>query len=964
KTVSFAIIGALIMAITYVPMMGSILLTAPSKAHHAGPSERVVQWMFRLYEPIIQWGLGHRKSVILMALGILAAGVFAFKNIGGEFIPKLAEGDLVIETNLPVGTSMTETIELSKKIQKLLLAKYPDEVQRVVSKIGTSEVPVDPMPMEAQEIVVVLKDKHLWTRAHEQEELVSLMAKDLEAYPGIVNSIQQPIENRVNELMSGARTDVVVKLVGTNLDTMVSKGNQIISLVKTVRGAADVQENKIFGLPQINIKYDRRAMALYGITVDQVNRAVQTAFAGSVAGTIYENDKRFDLTIRLSLDERARAESIENLVISDNKGQPLPLKQIARISEETGPSEIGHEDLQRRMNIGFNVRGRDLESVVKDAEALIREKVVIPSGYSVDFGGEFENFRRAKQRLSVVVPISLLIIFGLLFASFRNLSDSILIYTVVPLSAVGGVFSLLLRGMNFSISAGVGFIALFGIAVLNGILILNHFNVLEKQGIADIRERVLTGLRERFRPVLMTSAVAALGFLPMALSTSVGAEVQKPLATVVIGGLFTSTILTLLVLPVLYALFKHRLTVPTIKPRWITMLFLGFVPLVSQAQQTITMDSAVVKAMRANPEMELAGQKKSRQNSLLPATFNLKTPDLVFEAPTGHDLRPGILQVIDYPGIYAFQRRVQEGNVELADIESRITRNSLSYRVRLSYSELQYFIAKLRLLQSQDSIFDDLLKVNEVRYRVGQISNLERVNGESQYKRIQYGLRQTRTDLKSARYSFNLLLGRANDTTFLPASPLSKMEVMDAGISMDTLLLSNNPLMAYSTEQVVISANSLRLERSKRVPGLVVGVLNQGAPETGWLPRLRFGITLPLWQWTYQSQINAAKTGVEMARTQRKLASFELQTEYARAQAEFNQNRESLEYFETAGLLQSREILRSAKESFRLGSINYYAYLQNLELSFTIRQNYLETLRKFNQSVLRLQYLKGEFQNP
>ncbi|MFN8806686.1 MAG: efflux RND transporter permease subunit, partial [Bacteroidota bacterium] len=527
KTVSFAILGAIILALTYVPMMSSLILEPPKSADHHGWSEVAVQFLYRLYEPLIRFGLRSRNTIIAIAVGILVSGVVAFKFIGGEFIPKLAEGDLVIETNLPVGTSMTETIALSKKIQKMLLDAYPDEIERIVSKIGTSEVPVDPMPMEAQEIVVVLTDKSEWKKAHDQEELVEQIAVLLQRYPGIVNSIQQPIENRVNELMSGARTDVVVKLFGSSLDTMVVKGNQIIKIIKGVEGAADVQENKIFGLPQINIKYNRTAMARYGITVQQVNRAVLTAFAGARAGTVYENDKRFDLTLRLSPEDRAKAESIGSLIITDKEGDPIPLKELADINEEIGPSEIGHENLQRRMNIGFNVRGRDLESVVNDAMKQINAQVNLPAGYTVDFGGEFENFRRAKARLAVVVPISLLIIFGLLFATFGTVKDSLLIYSVVPLSAVGGVFSLLIRGMNFSISAGVGFIALFGIAVLNGILIISRFNELEQEGMTDVNERVLQGLKDRFRPILMTSAVAALGFLPMALSTSAGAEVQK-----------------------------------------------------------------------------------------------------------------------------------------------------------------------------------------------------------------------------------------------------------------------------------------------------------------------------------------------------------------------------------------------------------------------------------------------------
>lgn len=961
KTVSFAIFGAIILALTYVPMMSSIILQPPKSADHHGWSEVGVQFLYRLYEPLIRFGLAQRNVVVAIAIGIMVSGVVAFKFIGGEFIPKLAEGDLVIETNLPVGTSMTETISLSKKIQKMLLEAYPDEIERIVSKIGTSEVPVDPMPMEAQEIVVVLTDKSQWKKAHDQEELVEQIAVLLQRYPGIVNSIQQPIENRVNELMSGARTDVVVKLFGTSLDTMVVKGNQIIKIIKGVDGAADVQENKIFGLPQINIKYNRSAMARYGITVAQVNRAVLTAFAGARAGTVYENDKRFDLSLRLSAEDRSKAENIGGLILNDKDGDPIPLKELADINEEIGPSEIGHEDLQRRMNIGFNVRGRDLESVVNDAMKQIGEQVNLPAGYTVDFGGEFENFRRAKARLAIVVPISLIIIFGLLFATFGTVKDSLLIYSVVPLSAVGGVFSLLIRQMNFSISAGVGFIALFGIAVLNGILIISRFNELEQEGVANVNDRVLQGLKDRFRPILMTSAVAALGFLPMALSTSAGAEVQKPLATVVIGGLFTATILTLLILPVIYTFFIKKPKMPNTSFIATTLvLFMLALPSTAQQHQPITLDSALTMALKKNPEMTLAQQRIDQQIKLKPATFNLPTPDLVFEAPTGQDLRPGILQVIDYPGVYTAQGRTQRTRIQLTETEKNITINNLKFRLRAAYNQLQFSLARTRLLQSQDSVYFDLLKVNEIRYRVGQISSLEKINGESQYKRIQYSLKVSRNELRNAKYQFNLLMGRPNDTTYIPAEALRKSSYQFVFTPVDTSYISNNPLLDYSYRNVTLNRNQLKVERRRRIPGPVLGYLNQGTPDTGIEPRLRLGITLPVWQWVFQSNINAAKKGIEIAQTQQLLTAYQLNTEYAKAQADYRQNRDNVTYFESTGLPEASEILRNARESFRLGSITYYQYLQNVELSYTIRQNYLETLKNYNQAVINLIYLKGE----
>lgn len=558
KTVGFAIIGALLLALTYVPMMSALLLRPSKSLHHDDIGAKVVNFFMKGIRPVFDICLKYKKGVISFAAAVIVAGYIGFSKIGGEFIPKLQEGDILIDMNLPIGTPLTESIKQSTNIQQFLLKEYPDEIERIVSKIGTSEVKVDPLPLESQEIIVVLKDKKYWTKSKQQEALAAMFNESMKQFPGIILSIQQPIESRVNDMMSGARTDVVVQLYGPDLDTLVTKGNEIIQLVKTVPGAVDVQENKVFGLPQINIEYDRKAMALFGVKVEQVNRAIQTAFGGATAGVVYENDKRFDLTLRLVGEERLKRENIENLMIEAQNGEPVPLKELASIQEDVGPSEIGHEGLVRRVNLGFNVRERDLESVVNDVIKLVDANVSLSSDYRITYGGEFENFSRAKGTLAIVVPISLLIIFGLLYLTFGNFKDSLLIYSVVPLSAVGGVLSLLLRDMNFSISAGVGFIALFGVAVLNGILLVSHFNQLGLEGVTNLNERVKRGLEERIRPVLMTSLVAALGFMPMALSNSVGAEVQKPLATVVIGGLIISTALTLFVLPVLYTLFTKN----------------------------------------------------------------------------------------------------------------------------------------------------------------------------------------------------------------------------------------------------------------------------------------------------------------------------------------------------------------------------------------------------------------------
>ncbi len=987
QTVSFAILGALILAITYVPMMSALIIKPPKDPHDHGFSEKIVQAIYAVFKPLIRLGMKFKYGTIAVALGVLAAGIWGFKVIGGEFVPKLQEGDLVVEMNLPVGTSMTESMKLSGKVEKMLLEKFPDEVERVVSKIGTSEVPTDPQAMEAMETIVVLKPKDVWKKAKKQEDLADLVADEMKAFPGLVLSIQQPIENRVNELMAGSRTDIVVKLYGYDLDTLVKKSNEIISILRTVPGAVDVQESKIFGLPQINIQYDRRQMATYGITVEQMNRTLQIAFAGATAGLVYEKDKRFDLTLRLSDDDRVRPENIKNLLVTSKDGNPIPLKELTDIQENVGPSEIGHENLGRRANIGFNVRGRDVESLVYEAMDLVGKNVILPAGYRLEFGGEFENLRRAKQRLGIVVPIALAIIFGLLFASFGNIRDSLLIYAVVPLSAVGGVFSLLLRDMNFSISAGVGFIALFGIAVLNGILLVSHFNELMKRGMSA-ENAVIQGLNEPFRPVLMTSAVAALGFLPMALSTSVGAEVQKPLATVVIGGLFTATVLTLIVLPVMYALVNknhtfgnpvavddevgHTETHVDIKALAVALL-LAVVSTGAQAQApviqngvTISVDEAVKIATSKNPEMRLADQRIEQQQLLKPAAYNIPNLDLLFEAPTGEDLRPGVLQTFEFPTVYGAQAQAQQKRVELAQAEKDITINGLVFRTKAAFNDLQFMVARYLLLTRQDTIYDDIIRVNGVRHRVGQISNLERINGESQYKRIQYNLKQAQAELKGGQALLASLLGRSGDTTLVPDKPLAKLPDMGILYATDTLAFAANPIVGFNMRNVSLQQSLLSVERNKMLPGLQIGFLNQGNPgseASGGAPlgsRFRFGVTLPIWAWSYRANINAAKKGVTISQTQAQITNLQLGAEYAKAIAMYRQANENLQYFETVGLREAQEIVRDARTSYRLGSITYYQYLQNLELAFQLEMNYLNTLRDYNYSIIYLKYLRGE----
>jgi cobalt-zinc-cadmium resistance protein CzcA len=556
ETVGFAIAGAFILSLTYVPMMSAVFLSKDPE-HKRNFSDRMMDFFNRKYEPLIRWSLKHKLTVIFVSGLLLLISIFTFIKMGGEFLPTLEEGDFAVETRALTGSSLTYTIDIAKKSAGVLLREFPDEVKEVVAKIGSSEIPTDPMPIEACDLMVILNPKNQWTKASGRDELADKMATALEAVPGVMYGFQQPIQMRFNELMSGVRQDVAIKIFGEDINVLTTLSQQVNKLIGDIEGVHDIYLEEVTGLPQIVVNINRDEVAKYGLNIQDINAAINTAFAGQSAGMVFENERRFDLTVRLKGENRQGIEDVRNLYVTSSNGQQIPLRQLADIQLVIGPNQIQREDAKRRIIVGFNVRGRDIATVVEEIQEKIESKIDFPPGYYPTYGGQFENLQKAQQRLSVAVPVALFLIFVLLFFTFSSISQSILIFTAIPMAAIGGVFALLVRGMPFSISAGVGFIALFGVAVLNGIVLIAEFNRLKKSGLTDLNEIILKGTAVRLRPVLMTAAVASLGFLPMALATSAGAEVQKPLATVVIGGLITSTLLTLVVLPCLYIYFER-----------------------------------------------------------------------------------------------------------------------------------------------------------------------------------------------------------------------------------------------------------------------------------------------------------------------------------------------------------------------------------------------------------------------
>lgn len=566
-TVFFAILGAFILSLTYVPMASSLMLSR--KVHTRKTfSDRVIEKLQAWYRPVLDWVLARNKDVITGAVALFCVSIVGFKYLGGEFIPSLEEGDFAVEMSMSQGTSLSQMVESCTKAEKLLKKEYP-EIKQVVSRIGSAEIPTDPMPVERADIMIALKPKAEWTSAKTTPELMEKMEETLSAIPGLEAEISQPIQMRNNELLTGIKQDVAIKIFGDDLDVLTQQAGKVKKMIEDVPGVSGIFVEEVAGLPQIQVKYNHEKMAAYGVSVDDISEILETTFAGAVAGSLYEGDKKFDIVLRMDPSQR-NVESLEQLSIPLKDGTNIPLSQVADIDYSPAPAQVSHEDGARRIYVGFNVKGRDVQSTVEDIQEILDEKLKLPDGYYYNYGGEFENLQSATNRLMVVIPIALVIILLLLYATVKNVRESLFVFSAIPLAAIGGVWALWLRGMPFSISAGVGFIALFGVAVLNGIVLIGQMNQMQREektadklsasiGVTElIHHRIIESCMVRLRPVLMTALVASMGFLPMALSQGDGAEVQRPLATVVIGGLITSTLLTLLVLPAIYKTFTKK----------------------------------------------------------------------------------------------------------------------------------------------------------------------------------------------------------------------------------------------------------------------------------------------------------------------------------------------------------------------------------------------------------------------
>ena len=980
QVVAFALVGAALLSLTYVPMASALFLSKKTE-HKRNFSDRLMDWFHRAFNPIIDFSLSRKLLVSVSAIVLFLFSLFMFTRLGGEFIPQLEEGDLAAGVITLQGGSLTNTVEQVEKANKILLTNFP-EIKHTVCKIGSGEIPTDPTPMETGDYIITLKPKGEWTSAITREELVEKMEESLIPLAGVKFEFQQPIQMRFNELMTGSKQDIAIKIFGDDLNNLSKKASNIEKIIQSIEGVEDINVEKVTGLPQVQVEYNRDRLAQYGLSVEEANRTLRAAFAGSQAGVVFDEEKRFALVVRLDKDYRKNLDDVKNLSVSLPNGGQIPFDQIANIEIKSGPAQVSRENTKRRITIGFNVRNRDVQSVINEVTKQIDTKVQLPTGYYVTYGGQFQNLQAAKARLAVAVPVALLLIFVLLFFTFHSVKQTLLIYTAVPMSAIGGVFALWLRDMNFSISAGVGFIALFGVAVLNGIVLIAEFNRLEKEGITDITERIKKGLHTRLRPVITTAAVASLGFLPMALSTSAGAEVQKPLATVVIGGLITATFLTLVILPVFYIIFSSfsfKTFFKSKSVKTLSLLFLLFVgssffnTTKAQHKATIDLHQAIQIALDSNLAIRSSSFSVDVQKSLKGASWDL--PKTTIDGQQGQfnsyskDNSFTMSQSFAFPTVYINQNKLANANVKSSEWQMKVSQLEIATQVKQVYWQLTYLHSKQKLFAYQDSLYAGFLRAAELRSKLGETNRLEMITARSQSLEVKNQLQQVTADLIISKQKLQALL---NTETALSLRD-TVLHRADFYPITDSLALNGNPSVGYVKQQVEISRFEKKVEQSRLMPDFSIGYFSQtlkGTQEINGIPRtfgagdrftgIQAGISIPLWFVPYRAKTKAAELKTQVAQTNAEYYSKSLSGNYRSLLGEYSKFSNSVNYYEKQAIPEAALIIDQATRSYKAGAMDYPEYILNLSRALSIKQNYLDALNNYNQTIISIEYITGK----
>jgi cobalt-zinc-cadmium resistance protein CzcA len=974
QTVGFAIFGALILSLTYIPMMCALFLSK-NISHKATISDKMMSAFHRIYAPLLNVAIRAKYFVVGITIAVFVFTIFLFSKMGGEFIPTLTEGDFAFHCILPQGSSLSQSIETSMQASRII--KEFDEVKMVVGKTGSAEVPTDPMPPEATDMMIILKQPNEWERDISYEDLADEIMEKLEAIPGVFFEKSQPIQMRFNELMTGIRQDVAVKIFGENMDTLLDYANQVNSIILNVEGATEPTVERVAGLPQIVIKYNRAQIANYGLNIEDINHIVSTAFAGGSAGVVFENERKFDLVVRLDSTHRNNIDDVSHLYIPTASGTQIPLSQVADINLELGPAQISREDGKRRIVIGFNVKDRDVASVVNDIQSQLTEQVKLPQGYYYTYGGTFENLQAASKRLMIAVPVALALIFMLLYFTFTSFKQATLIFTAIPMAAIGGVFALMLRDMPFSISAGVGFIALFGVAVLNGIVLIGTFNQLEKEGMTDILERIKEGTKIRLRPVLMTATVASFGFLPMALSHGAGAEVQKPLATVVIGGLITATFLTLFVLPLLYLIFSsskmkiEKTATSAIAVMIIMLLSFNNANAQAPSLKQLSVEDAILTALSNNLEIQSHQLNTESINALKKSVFELPKTNLSFQYgqynSINKDMAFEVSQSIPFPTYFSAKSELYKAELQGSKFQQQVTANELKAQVQYWYHQLSYLQNVKVQLQSLDSLYSNFVNAASLRFKAGETNLLEKITAETKRGEILQQLKQNETDFANAYFSLKAVMNIKEDFELIDNDEFLPLIISS---SFDTTLVANNPALKVLYQQAVIVEQNKKVEKAAMLPDFNIGYFNQSIIGTQNIDgvnikfdgskrfhSMNVGLGIPITFFSNKAKIKSLEYKKQSYQKEADNSKIVLQTQLQNAFEDYYQKVSQFNYYKTTAIPNTDLIINIAKVAFSSGEIGYIEYLQALQTAASVQLSYLESILNINQSVININYL-------
>lgn len=962
KTLVFCIIGALLLSLTYVPMMASLFLKREVVLKSTF-ADRFFEKLNRIYRKVLDYCLLHAWKTVGVSFAMLLASLFLFGRLGAEFIPTLDEGDFAMQMTLPAGSSLSKSIDVSLRAEKILKEKFP-EIKHVVAKIGTAEVPTDPMAVEDADVMIVMRPFDEWTSAGSRAEMVEKMKEALAPITDAEFNFSQPIQLRFNELMTGAKADIAIKLYGEDMEELYAKAKEAARYIEQVPGASDVLVEQAMGLPQLVVNYDRNKIARYGINIEELNTIIRTAYAGEAAGVVFENERRFDLVLRLDND-KVKDLNLDRLFVRTSENIQLPVSEVASISLVNGPLQINRDATKRRIVIGVNVRNADIQQVVSKIQSVLDTHIKLKPGYYFEYGGQFENLQNAIRTLLVVIPVALMLILLLLFFAFRSIIYSLVVFSTIPLSLIGGIVALWLRGLPFSISAGVGFIALFGVAVLNGILMINHFNDLrKKQNYTMCTSRIIAlGCPHLLRPVFLTGLVASLGFVPMAIAQSAGAEVQRPLATVVIGGLIVSTLLTLIIIPVFYKLVNKLLygwkRVRCIKSNakvilWMLLMLPALNTYADEPVRTVSLDEAISLAFQHHPRLKAATASVDRNKAARGEVWDggstsfsyswgqlngnyRKDNELAIEQSLGSLLTP------------FYRNALVRTQVTKSGLYRDMVKKEITAEVKRAWAYYQYAYHICELYKEQKALAEQLNRTGELRYQQGDINLLERNTIKTMAADLHTRQMKAEEELKlaSKRFIWACYAGEA----IVPEDTTLNVFVVERQLSV----VPSSVHLNYFANQVKEKKDMWHIEQSKFFPEFSIGYVRQKISPMCGLDSWMVGVSFPILFFPQHSRSKQAKLDWKIAEWEAEQNRTELNNKVEELQSLVLQNKKTLDYFTLAALKEAHALGQSALAQFRESEIDIVSFVQTLETARDIRQRYIEAVYAYNISALELE---------